>query len=103
MMDVVVRHWSIVMVESAEERSSCRQEGRHKNDPFYVDDGMVASLDPRWLQGDFITLVGLFNRVGLKTNIGKTVEMVCHLCQAAVTQLAAEYRRRMTVAGTFYR
>ena len=31
MVDVVVRHWVAVMVESAEERSGRRQEGRHQN------------------------------------------------------------------------
>ena len=37
---------------------------------------MVASLDPRWLQSAFSTLVGLFDRVGMRTNVGKTVGMV---------------------------
>ena len=41
-----VRHWVTVMVESVEEWSRCVQEGRHKNAPFYVDDGMVALSDP---------------------------------------------------------
>ena len=30
-------------------------------------------------------MVGLFERVGLKTNVGNTVGMVCPLCQAEVT------------------
>ena len=50
---------------------------------------MVASYNPIWIQGDFCTLVGLFNRVGLKTNIRKTVIMVCLPCQEAGTQLEA--------------
>ena len=33
-----------------------------------ADDGTIASSDPRWLQWDFTVLVGLFDRVGLKTN-----------------------------------
>ena len=36
---------------------------------------MVASSNPRWLQWAFTTLVGLFDRVGLKTNTGKTVDL----------------------------
>ena len=32
---------------------------------FYVDDGLVASTDPEWLQGAFDTLTGLFDRVEL--------------------------------------
>ena len=43
---------------------------------FYSDDGMVASLDPVWLQVSFNALVGLFNRVGLLTIVRKTVGMV---------------------------
>ena len=45
---------------------------------FYADDGMIALLDPDWLQGAFTALVGLFDRVGLRKNSGKTVSMVCH-------------------------
>ena len=52
---------------------------------------MVASSDPQWLQGAFSTLVGMFNRVGLRTNVGKTVGMVCLQCQVAVTQSEAAY------------
>ena len=48
---------------------------RMHNALFYADDGMVASSDPRWIQGAFSTLFGLFGRVDLKTNAGKTVSM----------------------------
>ena len=61
-----------------------------------MKDGMVAPSDPRWLQGYFITLVVLFDRVGLRKNVGKTVGMVCCLCQAAGTQSEVAYGRRMT-------
>ena len=63
-------------MESADEWSRRGQEVRHQNFIFYTDDGMVASSDPRWFQGGFSTLVELFDRVGLKTNIGKTARMV---------------------------
>ena len=63
---------------------------------------MVPSLDPQWLQGYFSTLAGLFDRVGLKTNVDKTVGMVCCTCQAAGTQSKAEYRRSITRAGPSY-
>ena len=76
-VDAVVRHWVTVMVESAEERGERGKEGRHQAALFYEDDGMVASLDPHWIQGAFITLVGLFDRVGLQNNVRKTVSMVC--------------------------
>ena len=63
---------------------------------------MVASLEPRYIQGGFITLVGLFDRLGLKTNIGKTVGIVCRLYQVEGTKSEAAYGRRMTGLGTSY-
>ena len=67
-------------MEEAEARGEMGQEVRHQAELFYADDGMVVSSDPAWLQGAFTALIGLFERVGLRTNIGKTVSMVCHPC-----------------------
>ena len=61
------------MAESADNQSGRKQEGRHQNELFYVNDGMVVSSDPRWLHGAFINQLGIFDRVGLKTNFGKAV------------------------------
>ena len=83
----VVRHWVTVILEGAEERGECGQEGRRTNSLFYADYGMVASSYPCWLQGSFGNLVGLFDGVGLRTNVGKTVDMVYRPCQAVGTQL----------------
>ena len=47
-------------------------------------------------------MVGLFDRVVLKTNIEKTFGMVCRPYQAEWTQLEADYGRRMTVAVPLY-
>ena len=101
-MDAVVRYWVTVVVDSAKERSVHRQEGRHQNSLFCADDGMVASSYLRWIQWVFRTMVGLFDRVGLKTNVGKTVKMVCCPCQAEGMQSEAEYGRRMTGSGPSY-
>ena len=38
---------------------------------------MVALLEPRKIKGAFSTLLGLFDRVVLKTNVSKIVGMVC--------------------------
>ena len=48
------------------------------------------------------TLVGLFDRVGMKKNTGKTSGMVFRLCQAVGTQSEAAYERPMTGAGNSY-
>ena len=86
-VDAVTRHWVSLMVEGPEERGMIGQEGRHQNTLFYTEDDMVASLEPQWLQGAFSPSVGLFYRLGLQTNVIKTVCMVCCPCQAVGTQL----------------
>ena len=99
----VVRHWFDVMVESADKQSGRGQEGRHQNALFYVNGGMVAWSDPRWLQGAFSTLVGLLDRVGLNTNVGKIFGIFCHPCQVAGTLSEGAYGIRMTGTGICYR
>ena len=70
---------------------------------FNADDGMVVSLDPAWLQGDFGALVAIFDRVGLRTNVRKTVSMACHPCRAgAGNRTEAGYSRRLTGVGKTY-
>ena len=44
---------------------------------FFIDDGLVASRDPVWLQSSFDVLVSLFKRIGLFTNAAKTKVMTC--------------------------
>ena len=67
---------------------------------FYANDGMVVSSDPAWLQGAFSALVAIFNRVGLRTSVNKTVSMTCHPCWAGGgNRNAAEYSWRLTGAG----
>ena len=52
----------------------------HQDALFYAYDGMLVSSNPQWLQWAFTQLVGLFDRVGLNTNSGKTVSMTCQPC-----------------------
>ena len=63
---------------------------------------MVASSDPIWLQGAFKDLLGLFDRVGLRTNVRKTVGIVCHPCQASGNLTTEAYGRRITGTGQSY-
>ena len=53
------------------------QEGIHQNSLFYEDDVMLAFLDPGWLPGAFITLVGVLERVGRKINVSKMAGKFC--------------------------
>ena len=102
-VDAVVCHWATGVVADAEARGELGQEGQHQAALFYADNGMVASSDPRWLQGEFNTLVGPFDRVGLRKNVGKKVGMVCHPCQAAGNLSTEAYGRRVTGVGPTYR
>ena len=102
-MDALVRHWVTGVIADAEERGKLGKKGRHQATLFYADDGTVASSYTHWLQGAFNTLVGLFDRVGMRTNAGKTVGMVCHSFQAVGNLLEAAYGRRFTGEGPTYR
>ena len=73
-VDMVVWNWVAVMVESVDRRSGSGKEGRHQNSLFYADDGMVVSLDLRCLQGAFSTIVGMFGRLVLNTNLERQLE-----------------------------
>ena len=44
---------------------------------FYADDALMASRDPAMLQESLDVMVGLFERVGLRTNTTKTNVMTC--------------------------
>ena len=60
-------------------------------------------MDPVCLQGTFKSLLGVFDRVGLRNNVGKTVGMVYYPCQAAGNLTTEAYGRRITGMGQSYR
>ena len=95
--------WTTVVIAGAEEQGEHGKEGRHQAALFYAYNGMVASSNPHWLQGAFNTPVGLFDRVGLRNNFGKTFGMVCRPCQAAGNRSEAAYGRRIMGEGPTYR
>ena len=70
---------------------------------FYANNRMVVSSDPAWLQGAFSALLAIFNRVCLRTNVGKTVSMACHPCWVGgENRTEAGYSRRLTGVGKTY-
>ena len=102
-MDAVVRHWIEGLKTATEEKGATGREG-HFSEVFYVKDGMVSASDPAWLQGAFSALVAIFDRVGLQTNVDKTVSMACHPCRAGYGNRTMEgYRRRITGDGNSFR
>ncbi len=44
---------------------------------FFVDNGLVRSRDPVWLQSTLNILVTLFESIRLRTNLDKTKVMTC--------------------------
>jgi hypothetical protein len=58
---------------------------------FFVDDGLVGSRDPIWLQSAMEVLVTLFEGIGLRTNHDKTKVMMCVLGNIQVAHTEAAY------------
>ena len=67
----------------------------HCTDFLYAGDGLVASMDPVWFQGEFDTMTRLFDGDGIWTNIGKTFIIICHPCCTVGTHWELSYERRM--------
>jgi hypothetical protein len=61
---------------------------------FYVDEAYLAAWDPNFLQVALTSLVSLFERVGLETNIKKTQTMICTPGQITTQFSTDSYRRR---------
>ena len=56
-----------------------------------------------WFQLEFNTLTGLFDRVGIRTNIHKIVGMVCRPYRAADVQAEKAYTRQMIGEGRSFK
>ena len=74
-----------------------------KSEFFYSGDGMVVSTDPGWIKLGFDTLAGIFDWVGLQTNVRKTVGMVFRPCRAAGVRADEAYTRWMTGEGRSFK
>ena len=70
-----------------------------KSEFIYSNDRVVTSTDPGWLQSALNFLTGLFDWVGLQTNIRKTVGMVCWPCWEAGVRAYEAYKHRMAGEG----
>ncbi len=61
---------------------------------FYVDDAYLTTRDPNFLQVASNSLVSLFERVGLETNVKKTQAMICTPSQISNQLSTNSYRHR---------
>ena len=75
MVDAVVRQWLKQMIGEEAARGERAVDIRILLVCFYIDDGVLASADPAFLQRALNALVELFDIVGLRTNTKKTEAM----------------------------
>jgi hypothetical protein len=75
-VDAVIREWlqRTMDKEAAHGRFA---EASREIVAFFVDDGLVGSRDPVWLQSALDVLVILFESIGLRTNPDNTKVMMC--------------------------
>ena len=65
--------------------------------------GVIASTEPGWLQSAFDLLTGLFDYVGLQTNVCKTKGVVFRPCREAGVRADEAYTRRMMREGRSFK
>ncbi len=99
-VDAVVREW---LHQTRGEEAARNGLGDHVAEilvAFYVDDGLIASQDPVWLQESFDVLIGLFEQVGLFTNAAKMKAMVCIPGRIREGYTEEEYAEYKSQTGT---
>ena len=69
---------------------------------FYVDNGILDSSELVCLQAALDVLMGLFNMVGLCTNVNNMVGMLCHTCITAGVKSEAAYTWWLMRVGTSF-
>ena len=70
---------------------------------FYVDDGLIASTFPDWIQWAIEVLMVLFKLVGLWENYGKTVRLIFQIYHIFVRNSDTAYGQWMTGERGTYR
>jgi hypothetical protein len=99
-VNAVVREW---LQQVLDDDAAC---GRIEDDVakwlvvFYIDNGLVASRDPVWLQSSFNVLVSLFECIGLFTNALETKVMTCILGRIREGYTEEEYTNIRSGAET---
>ncbi len=67
---------------------------------FYIDDELIASRDPVWLQESFDILIGLFEQIGLFTNASKMKVMACTPGQIRMAYTEEQYAKYKSLTGS---
>ena len=76
-VNAILCHWMMeIAVEEAGPGGFGREAGQMAK-VFYAENGLLASTRMERLQREFIVLTNLLDHMDLRTNVGKTVSMVC--------------------------
>jgi hypothetical protein len=76
-VNAVVREWLCQTLDKDAARDGIGDQVAEILVALYVDDELIASWDPVWLQESFDILIRLFEQIGLLTNSSTTKVMVC--------------------------
>jgi hypothetical protein len=99
-VDAVVREWLHQVLGDDAMRGGIGDDVAKWLVAFYIDNGLVASRDPVWLQSSFDILVGLFERIRLFTNASNTKVMICILGRIREGYIEEEYTNIRSGAET---
>ena len=94
-VDTVVREWLYQTLDDDIARDRIGDQVAKILVVCYVNDGLIASRDPVWLQELFDILIGLFEWISLFTNASKTTVMICipgRIQEAYTEEQYAEYK-----------
>jgi hypothetical protein len=102
-VDAVVRYWLSLVCGENIAANGFGYEVKEKCVLFYADDGLLSSRKKEWVQESFDVLIGIFERVGLRTNTTKTQAMICTPGYISSRQSDDAYKRRMTGSGESFK
>ena len=100
-VDAIIHHWMMVVTPTEAGTGGLGMTIIDLAAYFYSDDGLVALTQPKGLHRAFNVLNRLFNRVGLRTHMEKTVVIVFQPCHAPGRMLE-DYERRTTGKGPMF-
>ena len=103
MVDAVVRETLQDICGPQEAKHGFGWTAGEHNICFYADDGRIAGQDPIWVLTALTTMVGVFERFGLQTNLNNTKAVICTLGFIWGQQGAEAYKRRATEEGPTFR
>ena len=85
-VDAVLRHWvSVVAVTQGEADPGAEgfgQDIQRLVKYFYANNGILATKQAKMMKRALNVLAELFDQVGLHTNMGNMIRMVCQPCRA---------------------